>query len=78
MTDIKPVALTDEGVKFLKEWLATHGKKTLYLDVIEEELLDIMAERLIANETTVYELSAQYTLSGRPECITMRPEHLSI
>lgn len=57
-------------------FVRAHGKPGLNLPAVRREVIDTMEDRLAAGEDLVYELRSQYTLSGRPACLTLTRDDL--
>ena len=67
---ITNVQLTDSGISKLNAFMAG-AKPAVRHERIAIEVCDMAAERLETGEAMIYELGGQYTLSGRPELLTL-------
>lgn len=75
---ISIVRLSDSGKEKFNDWFMRVGRMGVVQGVVEAELCDKMMDRLNANESLVYELSQNYTNTGRPELITLDYSNLDV
>lgn len=71
MKMITSVELTDRGVEKLNNWFADKVKPGVRLDVVTLEVLQRIEDQYAEGYVFPYELSPQFTTSGRPELLPL-------
>lgn len=59
--------LSAQGSKHFAEWFEDNAQPNVDRGAIKVDMLNTMEQRVEAEESRCYELSSQYTQSGRPE-----------
>lgn len=75
---ITNIELTQSGATKFNQFFADNAKSGVSMQAVMFELLDVIQERATMDETLVYELGSEYTLSGRPELLTLSKDDISV
>jgi hypothetical protein len=67
---ITNIELTQTGADKFNGFFAAHAKDGVSMQAVMFEVLDVLQERASMDESLVYELGRQYTISGNPELLT--------
>lgn len=75
---IKNIELTEAGAAKFNRFFARHAKKSVSMQAVMFEVLDVIQERVDSDEALEYELGRQYTISGNPELFTLSQDDIIV
>lgn len=75
---ITQIELTETGLEKFNQWFFGVADPAVRAEVVMLEMLGIMEDRLDGNESLVYELERQFTLTGNPELLHLESDDVHI
>lgn len=75
---ITNIELTQSGVDKFNTFFAANAKDGTSVQAVMFEMLDVLQERAIMDESLSYELARQYTISGNPALLTLADADVTV
>jgi hypothetical protein len=76
--NVQNIELTESGVAKFNRFFADVAKNGVRMDAVILDVLNVLESRAENDESFVYELHSQHTVSGRPELLILDSEDVSV
>lgn len=76
--NVQNIELTESGVAKFNLFFFEMAKDAVKIDAVMLDVLNVLESRAQNDESYVYELHSQFTISGRPELLILDAEDVSV